>query len=243
LTGKETRDNIGELLLALEPTKMNIVRDVFFCWTMMVWLPASLMATDSGVGMVRPYGTAWLNGTAVEQSSTIFPGDLVQTSSSSALKIRSSGSSVTVFPDFLVNFEGGAVGVEHGGVKLVTSKGMFARAGIVTATPASNTWTEFELTDVNGTVQIVALKGDLQISDGSQTTTLSQGQQATQKDSDETQSKQDKSGTVARDEKKKKKKKGVIIFVAASAAAATAGAVALAVQSPPSPPPISTITP
>jgi hypothetical protein len=58
---------------------------------------------------------------------------------------------------------------------------MFARAGIVTAIPVSSAPTEFELTDVNGAVQIVALKGDLQISDGSQTMTLRQGQQATQK--------------------------------------------------------------
>jgi len=217
------------------------VREVL-CWMMIVFVPASLMATDSGVAMVRAYGATWLNGAAIEQPSAIFPGDLVQTSSSSALKIRSTGSSVTVLPDSLVNFEGGAVGVQHGGVKLVTSKGMSARAGIVTATPASSVWTEFELTDVNGTVQIVALKGDLQISDGSQTTTLSQGQQATQEVSDETQSKKDQSGTDPNG-KKKKKKKAVYIFVVATAAAATAGAVALAVESAPAPPPISTITP
>ena len=218
---------------------MNIVRDIL-CWAMMVLVPASLLATDSGVAMVRPYGTAWLNGTAVAQSSAIFPGDLVQTGSSSAMKIRSSGSSVTVLSDSLVNFEGGAVGVEHGGVKLVTSKGMSARAGIITATPASSAWTEFELTDVNGTIQIVALKGDLRISDGSETTTLPEGQQATQ--SDETQNNQAKSGTSTADEKRKKKKE-LIIFVSAAAAAATAGAVALAVQSAPAPPPISNITP
>jgi hypothetical protein len=217
---------------------MNIARNVV-CWTMIVLVPASLLATDSGVAMARPYGTAWLNGTAVQQSSAIFPGDLVQTSSSSALKIRSSGSSVTVLPDSLVNFEGGAVGVQHGGVKLVTSKGMSARAGILTATPASSAWTEFELTDVNGTVHIVALKGDLQISDGAQTTTLAEGQQATQtqEDSDQTQNKQ---GTP---EEQKKKKKEIIIFVSAIAAAATAGVVALVVESGPAPPPISNITP
>jgi hypothetical protein len=241
LTGKEARDSINGLLSVLEPTKMSIVRDVI-CWTMMVLVPASLMAVDSGVGMVRPYGAAWLNGAAVQQSSAIFPGDLVQTSSSSALKIRSSGSSVTVLSDSLVKFEGGAVSVEHGGVKLATSKSMFARAGSVTATPASSAWTEFELTDVDGTVQIVAIKGDLQISDGSQTTTLSQGQQATQKDSDETQAQKDQSGTVP-EKKKKKKISAVYIVVAAEAAAATAGAIALALASESAPPPISSITP
>jgi hypothetical protein len=87
----------------------------------------------------------------------------------------------------VVKFKSDAVSVEHGEVRLVTSKGMPAHAGIVTVAPSSSAWTEFQLTDVGRTVQIVALKGDLQISDGSQTTTLPQGQQTAQKDSDDTQ--------------------------------------------------------
>ncbi len=220
---------------------MNIVRDVL-CWMMIVFVPASLMAADSGVGIVRPYGTAWLNGAAVEQSSAIFPGDLAQTSSASAMKIRSSGSSVTVLSDSLVKFEGSAVSVEHGAVKLATSKSMFARAGIVTATPASSAWTEFELTDVDGRVQILALKGDLQISNGSETTTLSEGQQATQQDSDKTQGKN-------QSEKKQSPpapaaKKRTVVFVVAAADAAAVGGLALGMaELAPSSRVISPVTP
>ena len=219
--------------------KISIMRNVL-CWAMIVSVPASLMAANSGVALVRPYGTTWLNGAAVEQSFTIFPGDLVQTSSGSAMKIRSSGSSVTVLPDSLVKFEGGAVSVEHGSVKLATSKSMLARAGIVTAAPVSSAWTEFELTDVDGTVQIVALKGDLQISDGSQTTTLSQGQQTTQKDSAESENQQTTQKDSAESKKKKKASAAtaasktpiaVYVLVGASGAVAIAGAVYLAVQS------------
>ncbi|MFZ1133184.1 MAG: hypothetical protein WCA97_09095 [Terriglobales bacterium] len=162
--------------------KANFVL-VTFCWMMIALVPVSLLAAGAGVGMLHPYGTAWLNGAAVSKSSTVFPGDLVQTNSGSALNIRSAGSSVTVLSDSLVKFEGDAVSVEHGTVKLATSKSMFAHAGMVTAAPASAAWTEFEFTEANGTVQIVALKGDLKISNGSQSTILSQGQQATQKDS------------------------------------------------------------
>ena len=224
LTGKKIRGSINTSLSALEPTKMNIVRDVL-CWVMIVFVPASLMAADSGVGMVRPYGTAWLNGAAVEQSSAIFPGDLVQTSSTSAMKIRSSGSSVTVLPDSLVKFEDGAVSVEHGGVKLATSKSTVARAGIVTATPASSARTEFELTDVDGTVQIVALKGDLQISNGSVTTILSEGQQATQQDSDKTQSKNESERKQSAPAPAAKKR--TVVFIVAAADAAAVGGLAL----------------
>jgi hypothetical protein len=220
---------------------MKTVRGVL-CWMMIASFPASLMAADSGAGMVRPYGAAWLNGVAVEQSSTIFPGDLVQTSSKSALDIRSSGSSVTVLSDSVVKFAGDAVQVERGGVKLVTSKGMFASAGIITATPASNAWTEFQLTHVDGAVQILALKGDLQISDGTQTTTLPQGQQATQKDSDDKTAAAPDSGAIP-PVKGRRKKKAAVIILAAGGAAATGGAVAWALSSGGSPRVISPITP
>ena len=162
--------------------KTKIVRDVL-CWGIAAVVPVSLMAAGSGIGTVHPYGTAWLNGAAVERSAAIFPGDLVQTSANSALKISSAGSSVTVLSDSLVKFEAGAVSVQHGGVKLATSNSMAARAGTVTVTPASDAWTEFEMTEANGKTQVVALKGDLQISNGSHTTILLHGQQATQMDS------------------------------------------------------------
>ncbi|HEY4904617.1 MAG TPA: hypothetical protein VIH89_14180 [Candidatus Sulfotelmatobacter sp.] len=219
--------------------KMNIVREVVCCMMIAV-LPASLLAADSGAAMVRPYGAAWLNGIAVQQSSAIFPGDLVQTSSSSALKIRTPGSSVTVLSDSAVKFGGREVSVEHGGVQMLTSKGMFARAGIITATPASSGWTEFELTHGNGTVQITALKGDLQISDGSQTTTLPQGQQTTQKDSEQSQNKEETPVPAA-----KKNRKGVIILAVAGGAAAVAivAVVASSLASAGTPRSISPITP
>jgi hypothetical protein len=157
----------------------------------LTFAPASLLAVDSGVAMARPYGSAWLNGIVLEQPSAIFPGDSVQTGAKSVLKIGSSGSNLVVLSDSLIKFEGGVVSVEHGGVKLVTSKLMSARAGSVVAAPASATSTEFEFSDAAGSVRIVALKGDLRISNGSETMILSQGQEAKQKDSDQVRNKRD----------------------------------------------------
>ena len=45
--------------------------------------------------------------------------------------------------------------------------------------PASNAWTEFNVTDTDGTVRIAARKGDLTITDDSGTVTLAQGQETT----------------------------------------------------------------
>jgi len=143
--------------------------------------------------MLYSHGTALLNGDSVARSSAIFSGDLVQTNADSAANINASGSIVLVLNDSLVKYQGNAVELEHGGVTISTSKLLATRAGDVTVSPAASVWTEFEVRDVDGRVQIAARTGDLTISDDHGTSTLTQGQETTR---DESQ-----------DENKKKKKK------------------------------------
>jgi hypothetical protein len=142
-------------------------------------VPASLFAADNGAAMLYADGAAWLNGAHVPKSSAIFAGDLVQTRSDSAANIHAPGSSITVLGDSLVQFEGTSLKVEHGGVSVSTSKGIGTTAGDVRVAPVSNAWTEFNVTDIDGTVRIAARKGDLTITDDSGTVTLAQGQETT----------------------------------------------------------------
>jgi hypothetical protein len=86
--------------------------------------------------------------------------------------------------DSLVKYEGNAVSVEHGAVSVATTKGMSTRAGEVVVTPVSAEWTQFDVKDVNGTVEIIARKGDVSVSNGTETTRLAQGEQTTRDDSD-----------------------------------------------------------
>jgi hypothetical protein len=155
------------------------LRDIA-CWMMIAVIPVSLSAADSNPAMLYAKGTAWINGASVPRTSAVFPGDLVQTRSDSLASINASGSSVVVLADSVVKFEGPAVSLEHGGVTVATSKGLSTRAGEITVVPASNGWTQFEVKQVSDdAVQIVAQKGDVTVSDGSNTSTLSQGQQTT----------------------------------------------------------------
>ncbi len=150
------------------------------CWGLVAVVPASLWAADSSPAMLYARGTAWINGSTVPRSSAVFPGDMVQTRSDSMASINASGSSVVVLADSLVKFEGPTVGLEHGALTVATSKGLGTHAGDVTVVPVSNGWTQFEVKQTSdGTVQIVAQKGDVNVSDGSTTSTLSQGQQTT----------------------------------------------------------------
>jgi hypothetical protein len=173
-------------------------------------VPASLFAADTTAAMLYADGAAWVNGSHVPKSSAIFAGDLVQTRSDSAANIHAPGSSITVFGDSLVQFEGSSLKVEHGGVSVSTSKGIFTTAGDVRVSPVSNAWTEFNVTDTDGIVRIAARKGDLTITDDSGTVTLAQGQETTR---DEQSDQGDK------DKKKKDKKR------AAGAAPAAGGGV------------------
>jgi len=164
----------------------------FLCWMMLAVFPLSLLAANPGAAMLYSKGPAWINGGAAPSSSAIFPGDLVQTKGSMA-DINASGSSVMVLADSLVKFEGDAVAVDHGGVSVNTSKSLRTHVDNLSIAPASNSWTEFDVRDVDGTVQIMARKGDLSIDDGDGTTTLPQGQQTTR----ETATKKKRRGTGA----------------------------------------------
>ncbi len=145
-------------------------------------MPVSLFAADTNAAMVYARGTAWVNGAAVPRSSAIFPGDLVQTKSDSIANINLQGSTVAVQPDSLVKFEGNAVLVEHGGITISTSKSLATHVGDITIAPASETWTEFQVADVDGTVKITAHKGDLTVSDDAGKTTLPAGQETTREE-------------------------------------------------------------
>ena len=173
---------------------------ILSCAMVMIF-PAALFAADQPAAMLYSHGTALLNGNSIARSSAIFSGDLVQTNADSVANINATGSSVLILNDSLVQYEGSTLKLEHGGVTISTSKTLATRAGSVTVSPAASGWTEFEVRDVDGRVQIAARKGDLTISDDSGITTLAQGQQTTR---DESQSQNDSQSQA--DNKKKKKR-------------------------------------
>src|SRR5580698_3905078 len=166
------------------------------CSLLLILFPAQMMlAGETPSAMLYTNGAAWLNGSVVPKSAAVFSGDLLQTRQDSSASIQSNGSSVMVLADSLVKFEGPAVELEHGAVRVTTSRGLATHVGDVTIKPAADTWTEFQVTDTNGQVQIAANKGDVTVQDDKGTTTVTQGQQTTRDD------------TTDADKKKKKRRK------------------------------------
>jgi hypothetical protein len=166
-----------------------------FCWIMLAVMPAALLGANSGAAMLYAQGIAWLNGASVPRTSAVFPGDLVQTKTDAVVHINAAGSSVMVLSDSLVKYEGNTLSLEHGTVTVATTKGMSIRAGEVNVEPAQpNNQTQYEIRDVNGTVEIKAREGDLRVSDGTETTTVAQGEQTTRDDSEQQKNKKRRTG-------------------------------------------------
>ena len=157
-------------------------RKILSC-LMIIIFPAALFAADQASAMVYSHGPALLNGNSIPRMSALFSGDLVQTNKESVANINATGSTVLVLNDSLVQYEGNSVSLEHGGVTVSTSKSLATQVGAVIVSPAAGVLTEFEVRDVDGTVKIVARKGDLTIKDDAGTTTLAQGQETTREES------------------------------------------------------------
>jgi len=163
------------------------------CCLLAIVFPAQVMlAGETASAMLYTNGAAWLNGSEVPKSAAVFSGDMLQTRPDSTASIQSNGSNVMVMADSLVKFEGPAVEIEHGTVRVTTSHGLAARAGDVTVKPAGSSWTEFQVTDVDGRVQIAANKGDVTVQDDKGTTTVAQGDQTTRDDTTDTAKKKKK---------------------------------------------------
>jgi len=173
--GPQARITAKSLCMSLSMLRIVI------CWMLIAITPASLIAADGGASAAMLYGkgTVWLNGRPLPRSSAVFPGDLIQTQPESLATLDASGSGVIVLQDSLIKFEGNAVSLEHGSVSVATSKGMVALAREVTVTPASNAWTEFEVADADGAVQVTASKGNVNVNCGKGAANLSEGEQAT----------------------------------------------------------------
>ena len=137
------------------------------------------MANDTGAAaMLYARGTIWLNGAAVAHSIAIFPGDMVQTSSDALANINAPGSRVVVLPDSVLKYEGSVLSLERGSVAVATSNRLSTHIGEIRVSPGSSVQqTEFEITDKEQTVEVVARVGNLSITDASGSSAVLQGQQ------------------------------------------------------------------
>ena len=145
-------------------------------------VPAQLLSQEPASGMVYASGTAWVNGTEVPKSVAVFPGDTLQTRQDASANIGSNGSSIMVLADSLLKYEGTAVAVDRGTVRVSTGMGFAAHACEVKARPAENVPTQYQFTHNDRRVEIVATKGDVIVDDHEGSKTLKEGEQTSRED-------------------------------------------------------------
>src|SRR3974390_3417062 len=114
---------------------MSLSTSRALCCLLVILIPLQLLGADAASAMLYTSGSTWLNGGEVPKSAAVFAGDMVQTRSDSTANINANGSSVMVLADSLVKFQGPAVEIEHGSVRVSTSKGLATKAGEVTVKP------------------------------------------------------------------------------------------------------------
>ncbi len=160
---------------------------------MMLVLPASLIAQATGGAMLHSDGGVWLNGNPAPNSSAIFPHDVVQTQKENKAKIDADGSTATVQPDTIVQFEGEQLVLDHGSLQVNTSRSMSVRVNCMTVIPLTQDWTRYDVIDVDGKIHVLAHENDVRIhyqgvaarrskAAGFSDVTLRQGEEATREE-------------------------------------------------------------
>jgi hypothetical protein len=138
-------------------------RRTLVCGIMIIILPTWLWAQNSAHALLHNDGGVWLNGNPAPNSSAIFLHDLVQTQKGSLAKIDAEGSTVTVQPETVVQFEGDELVLDHGGLQLNTSRGMKVRVNCLIVIPLTEGWNRYDVVDVDGKVIVSAHQNDAKI--------------------------------------------------------------------------------
>jgi hypothetical protein len=146
--------------------RVSILRSCL-CWAIPAILPlASLgqaLPEKSGGAILHTQGGVWVNGYEAHDSSAVFPGDIVETKSDSSANLSLDGATVLIAPESVSKFQGDLLELDHGGVVVSTSKGFKVRVNCILVVPVLNEWTQYVVTDVNGTVQVAARKLDVNV--------------------------------------------------------------------------------
>jgi hypothetical protein len=132
-------------------------------------LSGSLSAADSPGAILRTGGNGVLvNSKPASKSAALYRDDLIETANNTAARIESTGSASDIHAGSLVQFEQDELVLDHGILSVNTSVGMKVRVGCLTVTPVNgNTWTRYDVSDVDGKVTVSALTSDVYIDEHS----------------------------------------------------------------------------
>lgn len=113
--------------------------------------------------MLHHRGGVLVNKASGPASTALFPDDLVETQAGFEATLDAPGSTATLKPETVVQFEGDELDLDHGIVLVSTSRGLKVRVGCLTVIPVNPDWTQYDVANLDGKVTVAARKGDVQV--------------------------------------------------------------------------------
>jgi hypothetical protein len=168
----------------------------FIGWALLFLFPLFVFAADTGPSaMLHSQSGVWVNGKEVPDSTAIFSGDSLETKTGSVANLDVEGSTVLIRPETVVTFNGDSLTLEHGGVDVTTSSSLRVHVNCIRVVPVSSAWTQYQVSDLSGTVHVAAIKSDVNITrsgglkkptpeNATQSATVQEGHQVDRNESD-----------------------------------------------------------
>ena len=154
--------------------KNRVVGKILACMLAVI-LPAATMSAETHAAMLYATNTVMLNGVGAERSSAVFAGDSIQTPANGAVRLTAEGSTVMVGPLSTLVYEGDSLQLGSGSTMVTTEKGMNTRVQRLQIAPAAQGRTSYRVVRGGGQVMVAALHGSVNVTDGSSSKTVAEG--------------------------------------------------------------------
>jgi hypothetical protein len=132
------------------------------CLILALTVPSLLLGQTSGA-ILHAQGGVWVNGYEAHDSTAIFPGDLIETKTGFAANLTMDGSMVLIQAESVTKLGDNLLELDHGAVSVMTSTAFKVKVNCLTVVPVSTVRTEYDVTDVNGTIPVAARKSDVNV--------------------------------------------------------------------------------
>ena len=117
----------------------------------------------SSGAILHTEGGVWVNGYEAHDSSAVFAGDIIETKPGASANLSLEGTTVLIAPESVSKFQGDLLELDHGGVSVATSRSFKVRVNCILVVPVLQDWTQYIVTDLNGTVHVEARKRDVNV--------------------------------------------------------------------------------
>lgn len=140
---------------------VSVIR-CMICLVLSAAVPLTLLGqTPSAI--LHTQGGVWVNGYEARDSTAVFTGDLLETKPGFAATLTLEGATVLIQPESVATLRADLLELDHGSVSVTTSTSFKVKVNCLTVVPVSNARNQYDVTDVNGSVQVAAHKSDVNV--------------------------------------------------------------------------------